>query len=240
MRTGIYILALLAAVSNGATIERRAQSTVLPKNSFSNFDKYWNYLYPGGVSDHNGGARMDKEHVKTENGNTVVITAEPSSGEPPSNHGGGNIPINYRSGAIHSKETFTVKKNGGYDFNAEVLVNPVQGTWPAFWCSGAESWPPEIDFLEWMGDGKVLFNTWNTSEINDSKSLPYNNVDEWHSISTKVEDDNGSDVKVTFTYDGKVVATQWGKGFVGKALNLYVALVPDLSTLRKLTHSQHH
>lgn len=231
MRSGIPIVALLAAATNGAALEARAQSTVLPKNSFSNFDKYWNYLYPGDVTDHNGGARMDKEHVKTENGNTVVITAEPSEGEEDSSHGDGSTPVNYRSGAIHTKETFTVKKNGGYDFNAEVLVNPVKGTWPAFWCSGAESWPPEIDFVEWMGDGKVLFNTWNTSEIHGADSLPYKNVDEWHSISTKVVDDNGSDVKVTFTYDGEVVATQWGKGFVGKALNLYVASIPGLFTL---------
>lgn len=213
------MLALLAAVTNGATLERRAQSTVLPKTSFSSFDKYWNYLYPGDETDHNGGARMDKDHVKVE-GNTLIITAEPAEGEPNSSHGDGSTPINYRSGAIHSKETWTVKKNGGFDFNAEVLVNPVQGTWPAFWASGAESWPPEIDFLEWMGDGKVLFNTWNTSDINTSKSLAYNNVGEWHSISAKVADDNGKDVKVTFTYDGKVVATQWGKGFVGKALDL--------------------
>lgn len=232
MHSGIPIVALLAAVTNGAAFERRAEgATVLPKNSFSNFDQYWNYLYPGDVSDHNGGARMDKEHVKTENGNTIVITAEPSSGEPNSSHGDGSIPIHYRSGAVHTRETFTVKKNGGFDFNAEVLVNPVKGTWPAFWCSGAESWPPEIDFLEWMGDGKVLFNTWNTSEIHDSKALAYNNVAEWHSVSANVVDDNGSDVKVTFTYDDKVVSTQWGKGYVGKALNLYVTQVRGLFTL---------
>ncbi|MBE3048102.1 hypothetical protein IMZ48_37470, partial [Candidatus Bathyarchaeota archaeon] len=133
MRTGIPILALLAAVTSGAAVERRAQATVLPKNSFGSFDKYWNYLYPGDIADHNGGARMDKEHVKVEGGNTVILTAEPSTGEPNSSHGDGSIPIHYRSGAIHSKATWTVKQNGGFDFNAEVLVNPVKGTWPAFW-----------------------------------------------------------------------------------------------------------
>lgn len=220
MRSGIPLLALLASVTSAATVDRRAGATMIPKNSYSNLATYWKYLYPGDKSDHNGGARMDKEHVTTENGNTLILTATPSANEPNSEHGDGSIPVHYRSGAVHSKETFTVKKGGGYDFNTEVLVNPVKGTWPAFWVSGAESWPPEIDFLEWMGDGKVLFNTWNTSEIHASKSLPYNNVDQWHSISAKVADDNGSDVKVTFTYDGNVVATQWGKGFVGKPLNL--------------------
>lgn len=243
MRAEIPAVALLAAVTNGAMVKRLAEpATLIPKNSYSNFDTYWNYLYPGGVSDHNGGARMDKEHVKTENGNTVVITAEPSEGEPNSEHGDGSTPIHYRSGAIHSKESFTVKKNGGFDFKSEVLVNPVKGTWPAFWCSGDNSWPPEIDFLEWFGDGDVLFNTWNTSEIHDGARRPYNNVDQWHSVNVAVVDDNGSDVKVTFTYDDEVVSTQWGKDYVGKPLNVYVPLVPGLflGNLRNLTHRQHH
>lgn len=219
MRPQIAVVALLSAVTNGASLNRRA-TTVLPTNSFSSFDNHWNWFYPGGVTDHNGGARMDKEHVKFEGGNTVVITAEPVTGEPPSKHGGRTIPINYRAGAIHSKETFTVEKGGGYDFNAEFLVNPISGTWPAFWVSGAESWPPEIDMAEWMGDGNILFNTWNTSDSNTSKSLPYKNPEKWQSVKTQVRDENGKDVRVTFTFNGEVVATQFGAGFVGKPLNL--------------------
>lgn len=221
MHVQIPVLALLSAVAHGATLRPRAATTVLPTNSFGSFDTYWNYLYPGGESDHNGGARMDKEHVSFQGDNTVVMTSEPVEGEPPSYFGGRTIPINYRSGTIHSKNQFTVQKGGGYDFHAEFLFKqPWAGCWPAFWVTGAKSWPPEIDMAEWMGDGKILFNTYNTSSQLTSKALLYENAEEWHSVKTEVRDENGVDVRVNFIYDGTPIATQFGKGFVGQPLNL--------------------
>lgn len=222
MHVQIPILALFSAVAQGATLQPRA-ATAIPTNSFASFDKYWNYLYPGGLTDHNGGARMDKEHVSFQGDNTLVLTSEPVTGEPPSHFGGRTIPINYRAGTIHSKANFTVQAGGGYDFSAEFLFKePWAGCWPAFWVSGSEEWPPEIDMAEWMGDGKILFNTYNTSSQMASKGLIYENPTAWHSVKTEIRDENGADVSVNFFYDGTLVATQYGKGFVGKPLHLYV------------------
>ena len=211
MHSKIWSLALFTVAACG-------QKVLIPTNSFSSFGKYWNNLYPDG-SDHNGGARMDKEHVSIDSGN-LVITAEPVEGEPPSYFGGRVIPINYRSGAIHAKENFTVRKNGGLDFSAEFIAPVEKGTWPAFWLTGVDKWPPEIDIAEWMGDGKILFNTYNTSTQMTSKNLVYKNPDQWHSVRCEIRDENGSDVRVQFYYDGQPIATQYGAGFVNQGLHL--------------------
>lgn len=194
------------------------QKTVIPANSFSSLETHWKYLYPGG-SDHNGGARMDKNHVSVESGN-LVLTAEPVTGEPPSEFGGRIIPINYRSGTIHAKETFTVAKNGGYDFSGEFIAPVDKGTWPAFWVTGVDDWPPEIDLAEWMGDGNIQFNTYNTSSNPSSRQVAYENPNKWHSIRAEVRDENGSDVRIQFFMDGEPMDTQYGASFVNKALYL--------------------
>lgn len=211
MHSKLWSLALFGALAS-------AQKTLIPTNSFSSLDTYWNYLYPDG-SDHNGGARMDKAHTTVKDG-VLTLTAEKVSGEPPSKFGDGTIPINYRSGAVHSKQTFTVAKGGGLDFSGEFKAPIAKGTWPAFWLTGAESWPPEIDIAEWMGDGNILFNTYNTSTNPMSKSLPYINQNNWHKVQAEIRDENGSDVSVKFYMDGTAVDTQYGSGFVGKPLNL--------------------
>lgn len=211
MHSKIWSLALFCAVACG-------QKTIIPTNSFSSFGEYWNNLYPGG-SDHNGGARMDTDHIAIQDGN-LVLTAEPVEGEPPSYFGDRVIPINYRSGAIHAKSKFTVAKNGGYDFSAEFIAPVAKGTWPAFWVTGTENWPPEIDIAEWMGDGNVQFNTHNTSEQVSSEELVYENPDQWHSVRAEVRDANGKDVSVKFFMDGKAIATQYGADFVGQGLHL--------------------
>ncbi|SPO04346.1 uncharacterized protein DNG_07031 [Cephalotrichum gorgonifer] len=223
MYAQLSVLTLLSAIAHGAALqpERRAGAILIPKNSFADYDSYWLDLYPGGKTDHNGGARMDMDHVAFSGGNTITITAEPVTGEPPSLFGGRTIPINYRSGAIHSKIDFKVTKGGGVDYYAEVNAPIAPGTWPAWWVSGANKWPPEIDMAEWMGDGKILFNTWNTSSIMASKALPYD-TSKWHSVLTQVRDINGVDVKVTFIYDGVTVAVQTGKGYINEPMHMII------------------
>lgn len=73
---------------------------------------------------------------------------------------------------------------------------------------------------EGMGDGDVLFNTYNTSNQIMSASLPWSNPWKWHSVKTEIRDENGEDVNVTSYYDGKLVETQYGASFIGKPLHL--------------------
>ncbi|KAF5242266.1 hypothetical protein FANTH_8714 [Fusarium anthophilum] len=192
-------------------IDRRA-TTEIPSDSFSSLETYWNYLYPWG-STHNGGARMDKEHVSVTDG-VLTLTAEPRDDQ--------EDPIHYLSGAIHAKSTFTVSAGGGYDISAEFIAPVDRGTWPAFWLNAASGWPPEIDIAEWKGSGKISFNTFNTSDEVTALDRDYPNPEEWHSVRAELRDENGHDVRVKFFLDGVEQTTQYGRDYIGAGLRLIV------------------
>ncbi|CAG9936213.1 unnamed protein product [Clonostachys rosea f. rosea IK726] len=205
----LYTVAQLAALAFG-------QTTLIPSDSFSSFDSHWNYLYPWGT-DHNGGARMDKSQVSTAQG-YLTLTSKPVTGQPPAHHGGKDIPINYLSGAIHAKKTFTVQAGGGFDFSADFLAPVDKGTWPAFWLTAVKGWPPEIDVAEWKGSGDISFNTFNTSSQVTARDVPYSNPKAWHTVRAEIRDANGRDVSVSFYLDNKWVATQYGSNYVDAGL----------------------
>ncbi|KAF4780186.1 glycoside hydrolase family 16 [Colletotrichum scovillei] len=176
-----------------------AVRTIIPKTSFdsqSNFDADWNYLYPWGT-DHNGGARMTKDNVKF-SGGTLTITA--------------------------NKEHFNVSRGGGYDFSAEIKATTTKGTWPAFWLTAVQGWPPEIDMAEWKGSGKVSFNTFNTSSIVAAKDVTYPSPGNFHSFKCETRDLNGKDVQAKFYMDGNLITTQVGAGYFGKPMYLIINL----------------
>lgn len=198
-----------------------AVHTMIPATSFNSqadFDADWSYNYPWGT-DHNGGARMDASHATLSNG-VLTLTAAPATGQPPASSGGKSIPIHYLSGTVHAKEAFNVSRGGGYDFSAEFLAPTGKGTWPAFWLTAVQGWPPEIDLAEWKGSGKISFNTFNTSSIVAALDVSYPNPGSWHSVKVETRDENGADVSAKFYLDGKVVTTQYGKGFFGKPMYL--------------------
>jgi len=198
-----------------------AATTVIPRTGFSSqseFDKYWAYHYPWGT-DHNGSARMALSQVVLSNG-TVTLTARPVTGERPASHGGGQIAIRYLSGAVHAKEHFTVQRGGGHDFSAELRATTARGTWPAFWLTYVDGWPPEIDMAEWKGSGKVSFNTFNTSSQVMTRDVPYPEPGQFHRFRCETRDVNGRDVAVKFYMDDQLVTTEYGKGYVGKAMYL--------------------
>ncbi|KAF2842103.1 glycoside hydrolase family 16 protein [Patellaria atrata CBS 101060] len=194
---------------------------MIPRDVFSSqskFDADFNYLYPWGT-DHNGASRMDKAHVSIEySSNTLTLAADRVSGQPPATHGGKQIPINYLAGTVHAKEHFSVAPTGGYDFEAEFLAPVTRGTWPAFWLTAVDGWPPEIDLAEWKGSGKISFNTFNTSSQVSAKDVNYPSPGNWHKILCELRDLNRADVGIKFYMDGQLVTSQVGKGFVGKRM----------------------
>lgn len=131
-----------------------AATTLIPSTcftSYSSLEEYFGYLYPWG-SDHNGSARMvgnstDHEYISVNSG-TLTLVAKPVSGQPPTS---GGIQIHYLSGTVHAKRTFTVEAGSGFDIQAEFQAPVARGTWLAFWLTGADSWPPEIDLAVWKG-----------------------------------------------------------------------------------------
>ncbi|KAH6849685.1 glycoside hydrolase family 16 protein [Chaetomium sp. MPI-CAGE-AT-0009] len=217
-----YLAALLLAPSLPAVLAKHIMIPNTSFNSQSDFDTDWNYLYPWG-SDHNGAARMARAQATLDNG-VLTLTARRAEGEKPASHGGQQIPIRYLSGAVHAKEHFNVSPDGGYDFAGEFRATTARGTWPAFWLTAVEGWPPEIDMAEWKGSGKISFNTFNTSSEVRARDVTYPSPGEFHKILCEVRDANGRDVSVRFSMDGQVVETQYGRGYVGKALYLIINL----------------
>lgn len=194
---------------------------MIPATSFdsqTDYDASWSDLYPWG-SDHNGGARMTSSHINISSG-ILTLTASPASGEKPASSGGKSIPIHYLSGTVHAKQHFNVSRTGGYDFSAEFKATTTKGTWPAFWLTAVDGWPPEIDMAEWKGTGRVSFNTFNTSSEVEARDVTYNDQSEWHSFKTEVRDENGKDLAITFYMNGQEITRQVGKGFLGKPMYL--------------------
>lgn len=131
-----------------------AQTTIIPStcfDSYSDLEEYFSYLYPWG-SDHNGAARMsgnssNHEYISINDAGTLTIAAKRVDGEPPA----GDLEIKYLSGAVHARDYLTVEEGSGFDIEAEFKATTDLGTWPAFWLTAVDSWPPEIDLAEWKG-----------------------------------------------------------------------------------------
>lgn len=199
-----------------------AKHIMIPATSFNSptsFATDWNHLYPWG-SDHNGAARMAQSQTTLSGDGVLTLTARRVNGEKPASHGGQQIAIRYLSGAVHAREYFTVAPGGGYDFAGEFRAPTARGTWPAFWLTAVQGWPPEVDIAEWKGSGKISFNTFNTSSEVRARDVAYPGAGGFHGILCEVRDVNGRDVSVRFLMDGQVVETQYGRGFVGKAMYL--------------------
>lgn len=215
----------------GAAAEAEAAAgpttTIIPHDSFGSaaaFDAAWAYNYPWGT-DHNGAARMDKSQTRVDySSDTVTLTARKVSGQKPASHGGREIAIHYLSGAIHARRHITVDRGTTVELAGAFRAPVARGTWPAFWLTAVDGWPPEVDMAEWKGSGKISFNTFNTSRQVAAKDVAYPSPGRFHAIRCVLWDENGRDVGVHFYMDGRLVTTQFGRGFTGKAQYLIINL----------------
>ncbi|KAF9266061.1 endo-beta-1,3-galactanase [Marasmius fiardii PR-910] len=223
-------VAVIAALSANTLV--KAATTVIPSDSFSsnaNLEKYWNYLYPWGP-DHNGSARMignssDHSHISVAS-NTLSLIATPTSNpNPPTSTANPHPAIHYASGAIHAKSQVTVTSTNSYTIQGEFSAPTVRGTWPAFWLTAVNGWPPEVDIGEWKGTNDNWFNTFNTSSSVRSDLVPWPADLSFHSLKAVLTaESNNADVRIDFYMDNQLKATQFGKGFVGKAMWLIINL----------------
>ncbi|KAJ4360315.1 uncharacterized protein N0V89_000876 [Didymosphaeria variabile] len=217
------LFSLTVALTTGLS----SAATLIPKTVFdstSSLTQYFSYNYPWGT-DHNGGARMAPSHAVISTAGTLTLTAQKVSGQPPATHGGKQIPINYLSGAVFAKEPFTVPSGGGFIFSGSFQATTTKGTWPAFWLTAVNGWPPEIDMAEWKGSGKISFNTFNTSSVLQWKDVNYADPGSFHNIKCQVRDrGNGKDAQVKYFLNDVEVTTHYGKDYVGKPLYLIINL----------------
>lgn len=158
-RNGLFIYGDSANFTTVVPLQAKVYIDSLSFVSADSLWKYWDMLYPWG-SDHNGSARMYADNVSLLGNNTLRISAfrvpqtEGKSGADP------YLTIAYHSGAIHAKQKIELTDQEPYwvisgDFQVPTMI----GSWPAFWITGANSWPPEIDMMEFKGNNTCWQNT---------------------------------------------------------------------------------
>jgi hypothetical protein len=174
------------------------------------FEEAWDYLYPWG-SDHNGSARMyasstDHSQVSLQDGiltikATRIYTDEGKSTADP------YLAIKYHSGAIHLKKQIKVTDDLPYwEIRGEFQTPSVTGSWPAFWITGAWSWPPESDIMEFKGNDNCWQNTatgpnWQNVKW-QSLQTKVINPGEWHQYKVVLRKVSASDVELVYYIDG--------------------------------------
>lgn len=217
------LLALLGATSLATAahtnphaelaLKARGGTALIPDTCFSStdeFETYFEYNYPWGDT-HNGAALMLPEQA------TIIHNAYLQLQSDYTGPQANNSALSYNSGTVYAKQQFTVDVGGGLDFQANFVAPVARGCWPAFWLTGVDSWPPEIDLAEWKGTGKISFNTFNTSSEVTAADFDYPTpTTAWHTVLVELRaEDDESTLRADFYLDGELFTTQWGKGMVG-------------------------
>ncbi|MDO6423869.1 cellulase family glycosylhydrolase [Saccharophagus degradans] len=206
--------------------------TLIDGNSFSNystFESHWNYLYPWG-SDHNGSARMyansaNHKQVYLEGGNVLVLKANPVAAIEGKSTANPYPTIKYHSGAVHAKSQVLVSDQyPDWEVRGEFQAPTSKGTWPAFWLTGAWTWPPELDILEFKGSTTNWFNTFRSASDVSTTKVSVDSPNNWHQYRAWITKVNATDVDVHYYIDGKWHAVHRASGFVGKPMWVIINL----------------
>ncbi|MGS2761016.1 DUF2264 domain-containing protein [Sinomicrobium sp. M5D2P9] len=205
--------------------------TVIDGTSFAGYDvfaKHWNYLYPWG-SDHNGSARMyagpeNREQLALNDGvlrikATPVNKDEGKSSSPPHQQ------IKYHSGAIHAKHHIEISREYPvYKVSGEFRAPIAKGTWPAFWLTAVDGWPPESDILEFKGDTYNWQNTFITpEEVSTVKKNIPDAMEAWHEYTAVLKRIDDKMITIEYFIDGKRTGSHRAN-FTGKPLWLIINL----------------
>jgi galactan endo-beta-1,3-galactanase len=201
--------------------------------SFANrqaLEASWHYRYPWG-SDHNGTARMyasstDINHVYLESSGVLAIKATRITWDEGNSSADPHLPIRYHSGAIHARQHVVVNDQfPNWEVRGEFQAPSARGTWPAFWLTGVNSWPPESDILEFKGDGRNWFNTYrNASGAWSNTIVSVSNPGAWHGYRAWITKVNATDVDIHYYLDGGWVGQHRGANFVNSPLWLIINL----------------
>jgi hypothetical protein len=230
-RAGVVVvsLAAVAAVSvvpkaHAATFETLIDGSFQDRSTLA---AEWNFNYPWG-SDHNGTARMygsatDNRYVYLPTAGQLTIKASRISGGEGNSTKDPYLPIHYHSGAIYAKDQILVNDTyPDYELRGEFQAPSAPGTWPAFWITGANSWPPESDILEYKGDARNWFNTYTGSWQNTIVSV--SSPGGWHQYRIWMTKTSATDVDIHYYLDGTWKAVHKGSNFVGKPMWLIINL----------------
>jgi hypothetical protein len=201
--------------------------------SYTNFDAHWNYLYPWG-SDHNGSARMygsDSDHsqIYLNGDGSLTLKATPDTDATPSSKSP-YLAIHYHSGTIYSKHQIQVDTTYPYwEVSVDLQAPTTYGTWPAFWLTGVNTWPPESDIAEVKGSTAVWANTYTGSWQTHSTTVS-DAATAWHNykaVYNLLKNSDGSwssNVEIQYFVDNNLVSVQTGTSFEGSPMWLIIDL----------------
>ncbi|ONK12422.1 family 16 glycosylhydrolase [Streptomyces sp. MP131-18] len=197
--------------------------------SYASLEATWNYRYPWG-SDHNGTARMyasstDHNHVYLD-GNALTLKATRINWDEGNSSADPYLPIRYHSGAVHAKQHVVVSDEfPQWEVKGEFQAPSGRGTWPAFWLTGVNSWPPESDILEYKGDARNWFNTYKNASGGWSNTIV--NVSDpgsWHGYRAWISKAGATDVDIHYYLDDQWVGQHRGADFVGRPMWIIINL----------------
>lgn len=219
-----------AAKAAEAAARTMAWETVIDVDTFDSYsalESNWNYLYPWGP-DHNGTARMygspsDHNHISIESPGVLTLKASRISWDEGNSSADPHLPIHYHSGAIHAKQHVVVNDQfPHWEVKGRFQAPSGPGTWPAFWLTGVNGWPPESDILEFKGDDRNWFNTYDGSWENTI--VPVSNPGSWHEYRAWITRGNGNDVDIHYYLDGEWVGQHVGSNFVDEPMWIIINL----------------
>jgi beta-glucanase (GH16 family) len=99
------------------------------------------------------------------------------------------------------------------------------GTWPAFWITGVNSWPPESDILEYKGTAQNWFNTYKNADGQWSSSIiDVPTPTAWHRYQARISKANDTDVDIHYYLDDALMGVHRGANFVGSPMWIIIDL----------------
>jgi len=235
VRAGLALALLLAGTAVLAPPSAHAATweTLINESSFADRNTLmaeWNFRYPWG-SDHNGTARMyasatDNNHVYLSPSGQLNIKATRITGNEGNSSADPHLPIRYHSGAIHAKDQVLVNDQfPNYEVRGEFQAPSARGTWPAFWLTGVNSWPPESDILEYKGDARNWFNTYKNASGGWSNTIVnVSSPGSWHEYRVWISKAGATNVSIDYYLDGQWMGRHVGANFVGKPMWLIINL----------------
>ncbi|RLJ77246.1 glycoside hydrolase family 16 protein [Pedobacter alluvionis] len=207
----------------------KAWETLIDGNSFAsyaNFEAQWNYNYPWGT-DHNGSARMvgsSSNHNQISlSGSVLTIKATRLTTSPGNSTANGftNVAIWYNSGACHAKQQVLINDQfPSYTISGDFAVPTSKGTWPAFWITGVNSWPPESDIMEFKGNNTNWQNTYDGGWEN--KLTAVSNAGSYHNYKCWYNKVSATDVDCHYYIDNVWVAKHTMSNSVNKPMWLII------------------
>ncbi len=200
--------------------------TVLDSKSFEDvntFNTYWNYFYPWGT-DHNGSARMYREQISLKNG-LLQLRASLIKKDEGKSKADPFLPIRFHSGAVHAKHQINISREyPEYVVSGEFRAPIKPGTWPAFWLTAVNGWPPETDILEFKGDAVNWQNTFITpQEVTTIKTTLPDAMKKWHTYTAVLKRIDDVHTSITYYLDGVKKGTHQ-TNFTDKPLWLIINL----------------